>query len=184
MADVECAKCGGSNRSSFRYCMRCGAELPKVKVEEVNEPLPKKIPQQLDKKKLAGMMVGIAIMIGISFGIPMLYQHFTYDRVMMEAASELNKTCPIMVDKETRFDNAVALPENVFQYNYTLVNVEKSLVDIEQLKQAVEELILPTVKTNPQLKIQREHKTTLNYYYKDRHGEFLFLIEITPDKYE
>jgi hypothetical protein len=39
----------------------------------------------------------------------------------MAAANELNKSCLMMVDQDTRLDNAVALPENVFQYNYTLI---------------------------------------------------------------
>ncbi len=37
----------------------------------------------------------------------------------MEIASEINKSCPMMIDKETQFDNALAMPGKVFQYNYT-----------------------------------------------------------------
>ena len=51
---------------------------------------------------------------------------------MMAAASELNKSCPMMVDQDTRLDNAIALPENVFQYNYTLVNLTKDELDLEK----------------------------------------------------
>jgi hypothetical protein len=102
----------------------------------------------------------------------------------MEIASELNKTCPVMVDAETRLDNTVALPDNVFQYNYTLVNMEKSSVDTMAIKNFLVPTVKNFVKTNPQMKYQRDHKTTLNYYYKDRVGLYLFLISITPDQYE
>ena len=55
----------------------------------------------------------------------------TFDKVMMESASELNKSCLVMVDKDTRLDNVIALPDNIFQYNYTLVNIEKKTLDIK-----------------------------------------------------
>ena len=89
-----------------------------------------------------------------------------------------------MVDAETRLDNTVALPDNVFQYNYTLVNMEKSSIDTLAIKNFLVPTVINFVKTNPQMKYQRDHKTTLNYYYKDRAGLYLFLISITPDQYE
>ena len=125
----------------------------------------------------------------VGFGVMFAIQQFyfktpSYNKVMMEIASELNKTCPFMVDRETRFDNAIALPENIFQYNYSLVNAEKASVNSDEIRSHLEPNLINFVKTSPQMKIQREYKTTLNYYYKDKNGEYLFLISITPDKYK
>jgi hypothetical protein len=108
----------------------------------------------------------------------------SYDEVMMQAASEINKSCPFMVDQETRLDNAVALPGNVFQYNYTLVNMEKATTDISQLENYLKPTLINNVKSNPDMKINRDNKTTMGYYYKDRDGAFLFKILVTPDLYE
>ena len=47
---------------------------------------------------------------------------------MMAAASEINKTCPIMVDQYTQLDNALALPDNSFQYNYTLIDISGKVI--------------------------------------------------------
>jgi hypothetical protein len=117
-----------------------------------------------------------------------LVQHFffkapTYDQAMMKAASEINKSCPMMVDQETRLDNAVALPENIFQYNYTLVNIEKATTDISQIENYLRPILINGVKTNPDMKINRDNKTTMGYYYKDKNGEFLLKILVTPDLY-
>ena len=101
----------------------------------------------------------------------------------MNAASEINKSCPMMVDKETRLDNTIALPENVFQYNYTLVNMEVATTDVNQLENYVKPILINTVKTNPDMKTNREHKTTMGYSYKDKNGIFLFKILVTPDLY-
>jgi len=91
------------------------------------------------RKKTIGTIVGILAFGLSSFAVKQIFfKPVSFDKAMMEAASELNKTCPIMVDKETRLDNTVAMPDNVFQYNYTLVNLEKSQINIDTIKKYVE----------------------------------------------
>ena len=130
-------------------------------------------------------MVGTA-----SFAIAfLLVQHFffkvpEFDKVMMQVASEINKTCPIMVDQHTQLDNAVAMPNNVFQYNYTLVNVTKEEMNVDTFIKYVEPGIINGIKTNPDMKIYRDNKTTMAYYYKDKNGEFVHKLSVTPDLYE
>ena len=102
----------------------------------------------------------------------------------MEIASELNKTCPLMVDSLTRLDNAVALPDRVFQYNYSLISGSKEYIDTEGLKAFLSPRIANDVKTNPGMKFVRDNKVTVNYSYKDLNGEFLFLITVKPEDYQ
>lgn len=126
------------------------------------------------------MVVGVATFILVQ---QLFFKAPTYDEAMMQAASDINKSCPIMVDQETRLDNVVALPGNVFQYNYTLVNMEKAAIDIAALESQLKPILINNVKTNPDVKINRDHKTTMGYTYKDMNGEFLFKIMVTPDLY-
>ncbi len=107
-----------------------------------------------------------------------------YEKVLMEMANELNKNCPMMLDAETRLDNTIALPGNIFQYNYSLINIDKEALNIDELKAYLEQQIVNTAKTNPDMKIFRDNKTTLRYSYKDKSGIFILTIEVTPDKYE
>lgn len=130
--------------------------------------------------KIVGAITGGVVMILVQ---QFFFKGPTYDEAMMQAASELNKSCPIMIDQETRLDNTVALPGNVFQYNYTLVNMEKAAIDIALLENELTPRVINHVKTNPDMKIYRDHKTTMGYAYKDKNGEFLFKILITPDLY-
>ena len=136
------------------------------------------------KKKTIGMVVRI-----IAFGLlyfaaqQIFFKPPSFDKVMMQAASEINKTCPIMVDEYTRLDNAVALPDNIFQYNYTLVNITKEEVNLDTVRKYIEPGIINNVKTNPDLKIYRDNKTTMRYYYKDKNGEFVHKFSVTPDQY-
>ena len=107
--------------------------------------------EQVDNNKLKktfGVIVGV-ITFGLAyFGAQQMFKAPSFDKAMMEAASELNKTCPIMVDQDTRLDNAVALPGNIFQYNYTLVNYEKSELNIDTVKKYIEPGLINSVKTN------------------------------------
>lgn len=113
-----------------------------------------------------------------------LIQKTTFDKTLMVTASELNKSCPIMIDKATRLDNAIALPNNVFQYNYTLVDISKDSVNIDELRAYLEPNITNFVKTNPDMQTMRDNKVQVNYYYKDKSGVYLFIISVKPEQYE
>ena len=89
-----------------------------------------------------------------------------------------------MVDQETRLDNAVALPDNAFQYNYTLVNFNKDELDLEEFTASMEPQLTNNVKTNPDLKIFRDNHVTMKYYYKDKNGEFVAQFEVSYEDYK
>ena len=187
MENVTCKNCGADNKANQKYCSRCGKELSKLPEEnftsqQVQPPAPT-TPDR--RKKLLGAIVGI-IAFGLSYWAvqQIFFKPPSFDKVMMQAASELNKTCPIMVDQYTRLDNALALPDNAFQYNYTLVNITKAEVNLDTVKKYIEPGILSNVKTNPDMKVYRDNKTTMIYYYKDKNGEFVYKFSVTPDMYQ
>ena len=180
----KCNECGKENADNLKYCRWCGYELPKPKIEEIQKSVQVPI-KKTDFKKLAGIIVGVVAFFAAYF----LVQQFIFkvpslDKVMMKTASEINETCPIMIDGETRLDNTIVLLSNVFQYNYTLINMDKEAVDIDMLKTYLEPNITNFVRTNPDMKFQRDNKVTINYYYKDKDGNYLFTISVTPEQYE
>lgn len=182
MQTITCNNCGFSNLQSSRFCSRCGHELPKREVI-ITEPLAQKPPRSNQVKTVIAIIAYVAILLSGLY-IYFFIKPSAYDKAMMEVASEINKSCPIMVDKETRLDNTAAMPENIFQYTFTLVNMDKATVDTLQIKSYLEEQVVNHVKTNPDMKLQREHKTSLLYYYKDKNSNYLFSILVTPEKYE
>jgi hypothetical protein len=190
MEKVTCSKCGADNTTKSKYCSSCGYELPKFQVEDLNRNIQQNTPSKSDsKKKIIGIEIKIAIgvitFLIVYFGVQQIFfKSATIDKEMMNTANEINMTCPFMVDSETRLDNTLALPDNVFQYNYTLINVEKSKADTVSIKNYLEPNILNLVRTSPQMQYQRDHKWTLNYFYKDKSGLYLLLIRVTPEKYE
>lgn len=89
-----------------------------------------------------------------------------------------------MVDHLTRLDNAMALPDNVFQYNYTINIAKDSIEDFNELKEYLEPTLVNAVSTNPDMQYMRDNDITVNYYYKDMESIYLFTISVTPDKYK
>lgn len=144
------------------------------------------ISKQDDKKKLNFKTI-IGLVVGLTVAI-LVQQYFfkppSFDKQMMNVASELNKTCPIMIDAETQLDNAVALPEKTFQYNYTLINMDKDSIDIERLEEYLKPVILNTIKTNPDLKSFRDNNVTMSYNYKDKNSNHILKLTFTPEQYK
>jgi hypothetical protein len=99
------------------------------------------------------------------------------------AANEVNKECPVMVDAETRLDNALARRGNGFQYNYTLINYKAEDLDTNDLRASIEPGIINSYKTLPDLKVFRDSKTTMYYLYRDMEGKYLMQLVITPEMY-
>ena len=130
-------------------------------------------------------IVGI-IAFGLSF---FAVQHFffgkpSFDKSLAEVSSQINKTCPIMIDEDTQLDNTLALPNKMLAYNYTLVNLEKQNIDIDEFQNFIELNAINNMKTNPEMKLFRENKVTMIYNYNDKNKEFIIKINISPEKYE
>lgn len=144
---------------------------------------PEKTPE--NKKKALSIVVGI-----LAFGLAYFAtQYFfskkpSFNEAMVEVANEINKTCPMMIDQDTQLDNTMALPNNTFVYNYTLVNLEKENIDIEAVKNFIEPKVVNNMKTSPDMKLYRENRTTMTYNYKDKNGIFVLKINVGPEKYE
>ena len=139
----------------------------------------------MNKKNIIGTIVGTAVAAIVGILIQNYFNKpVSFDQAMMQAASELNKSCPMMVDADTQLDNAIALPDNKFQYTYTLVNYAIDELDLEQLKANIEPSIVNNVRTNPDLKAYRDNEVTMVYAYKDKNSEHLLKIEVTPELYK
>ena len=135
-------------------------------------------------KRWLAITAGVVAFIIMYFVAQGVFQNlFSFDKAMMKAASELNEVCPMMVDADTRLDNVVALPPNSFQYNYTLVNLSKSDVVVEEFRTYMLPQLINNVKTNPDMSSFRKNMVTMIYVYKDKLGEHITKFTISPEEY-
>ncbi len=210
---LKCNNCGHLNEVKTAYlifCVNCNKKLDNnysnwqtknpdktfddflhlICISEEDVFKTSQIPKSNRNKGLKywiGFALAFAIFYAVGqFGgekIAGIFRKSSFDKEMIEYANEMNEICPMMVDNVTRLDNVINLPGNIFQYNYTLALVKDS-INIVELKDYIEPNIINGVKTQPQMKILRDNKVTVNYNYKDKSGEYLFTISVKPDQYE
>lgn len=179
-----CTHCKEENSSKAKYCMFCGYEIPGFKpqtqvLKQTESPKPS------NKKKWLAISVGIIAFIIMYFaGQGLVETLFSFDKAMMKMASELNEACPIMADSDTRLDNAAAMPGNSFQYNFTLVNLTKAEMNVDDFVEYMTPQITNNIKTNPDMHVFRENLVTLIYDYKDKDGQHITKITISPQQYK
>lgn len=130
---------------------------------------------------------GMIILVFLG-GCFLLFQMFnsgkrSFKEVLDKTAEELNKTCPLMADDDMRLDNAVSLPGNVFQYNYTFISMLADSVDAELLEFSIKPAMINNARKNPDLELFRTNKVSLVYNFKDRLGNFLMKIRVKPEDY-
>jgi hypothetical protein len=210
---IKCTKCGHFNEVKTEYmvfCSNCHKKLETnysdwtklnpdktfddykqiICTTEINViPVKKKKAPQSKRIKF---WIGFALTFAIFYAVGQIggekivnfFKSSTYDKTLMLSASEINKTCPIMIDAITRLDNTIALPGNVFQYNYTLISLVKDSVNIEDMKKILTPKIANFVKSSPEMKSMRDNKTTIKYYYRDKVGVYLFDISVDPGLYQ
>ncbi len=210
---LKCNNCGHLNEVKSEYlvfCAICNKKLDNRYAEWIKHnsdksfedykqlictteksDVPKEMPKSRKMKGLKywiGFTVALAIFsaIGQIGGEKLagLFRKPAFDKALAETASEINKSCPIMIDNATRLDNVIALPDDVFQYNYTLISMTKDSINIDDFKEYLEPKITNFVKTNPDMQTMRDNKVTVNYYYQDKAGVYLFTISVKPGQYE
>ena len=86
---------------------------------------------------------------------------------------------PLNLDSNTRWDTTIPGPGNCLTYCYTLVNSSKSELNPDDLAK-VKPRLLENYKTNPEMKLFRENGVTLRYQFKDKDGQTVTTIEVSP----
>lgn len=130
-------------------------------------------------------LLGITSIIAVMLLLASCSAKDTVIKALLDkTANDLNKTCPMMVDSETRLDNVTVLPGKVFQYNYTIVNYVKDSLDPVALQASLQPNMLNQIKTNPDLKLFRDNEVTLAYNYVDKNGIFLLKMNFGPKDYK
>ena len=133
-------------------------------------------------KKKQGVQIAIFIITFVVafFGTKWAMSQFKSSHTELKnAAVELSKMCPKMIDAATRIDSAVAL-DNTLQYHYTLVAIDKSVttIPLKEASQFCQKNAQTNLDSNPSMKFYRDNKVSLEYHYRDKNGKPLFQFAI------
>ncbi len=103
---------------------------------------------------------------------------------LTKMANNLNESTPVVLDPHTRFDSVGVTPDNIFQYYYTLVNIDNPK---ELLKEQKEEIIKNmglAFKADKSLQIFTKNNVTLQYIYSDTTKAVIDIITIESGKHK
>ena len=99
-------------------------------------------------------------------------------------ATRINYKCPHMVDVDTRLDSVSIMPDSTFRYDYTLVNQDVETLDVVGLTAYIGNKLLETVSTTSTMKLHRDLRLRMMFYYRDRKGDYVTQIVIGPEHYQ
>ena len=126
------------------------------------------------------MVVVIGISVGVSIFIH-LQRSNSVEEKLVQTSKNLNARLPLNVDSDTRWDTTVPGPGRCLTYCYTLINVSKSEIDPGEVTAKIKPKLLLYYRTNPDMKLFRDNRVTVHYLFKDKLGETVTSIEVTPD---
>lgn len=108
----------------------------------------------------------------------------TVNKKLSQMAADINVSTPVMLDQFTRFDKAEVSDDNVFRYNYTVLNSSNpdSLIQVVSLN--LTESIKREFSTNPELLFFKENNVVIEYVYKDESSKVIRLFSINPEEYQ
>jgi hypothetical protein len=103
------------------------------------------------------------------------------DKDVADFVKVMNKTCPDMIDPETRLDKVIATSDKNLQFNYTLVHMIKDSIPIISMKRYMEPVIIEKIRSSGTLRRFMKKNLTWIYSYSDRKGVFVFKVTYTPE---
>ncbi|MBF6597665.1 MAG: hypothetical protein ITF98_05500 [Fermentimonas sp.] len=105
------------------------------------------------------------------------------NKKLTEMANNLNESAPVMLDDFTRFDNAAVTSDNVFQYNYTVLNTQNPDSLIKEVENSLIKNIKLEFNTNPQLLFFKENNISIEYVYNDENKQLIRRMQIDSSNY-
>lgn len=99
---------------------------------------------------------------------------------LKKAAAEINRSVPIMIDKETELMPAEAAP-SVLIYNYRLVSYSASQIDPARIAAGAKQRVTQGACNQPETRDNFLKKgVTLRYAYYDKDKHPIATVDVTP----
>jgi hypothetical protein len=136
-------------------------------------------------------ILAISAIAGVAFGIVVVsvLQSFLFstgdDQIeskLSAAADQINKHCPMQIDKDTRLDNVASAGNKTIMYNYTILSNTDGWNNAA-FESTMRSRLINYAKTIKTMKEFRDNKITLLYLHKLSDGRVFSEMTIRPDEY-
>lgn len=103
---------------------------------------------------------------------------------LVRRAAELNQSTPVALDQYTRFDSVGVSNDNVFQYYYTITNINNPHQLITFQKEEMMQQMDKMYATDRALQFFVNNSVTMEYIYRDTEQNVIEVITIETEKYK
>jgi hypothetical protein len=137
-------------------------------------------------KKIRNTIIIFLGVVMLMIVLPRFYEGtaYNYNQDLLKQAEAINKNCPMMLDSGTRLDGVLVLRGNILAYKETVTIATKEQINLEKFKSLIEPKLINQVKSDPDLKPNRDASTTFEYDFSDKDGVFMLKVTITPEQYK
>jgi hypothetical protein len=129
----------------------------------------------------------LALAVILSASLAACSKDAEIQKALSDSANTYNKTCPTMLDSETRLDSVIAVSNKTLQYTLTMVNIPKSQVSDSQLasiQASAKPGMVSALKANADLAQLKGYGVSFQYVYKSNDGYPLMTVTIAPADYQ
>ena len=120
----------------------------------------------------------IIIMLLLSFAITI--QADVPKKYLLDMVNNINKSVPVMIDKDTRLDTTMSIGTNNVTYQYTMINLTKShWTNISETKRVMQNQ-MEQINCQDEKSIVRQFGVTMVYKYRDMN--YVPILETKVDK--
>ena len=103
---------------------------------------------------------------------------------LTKRAAELNQSAPVALEVHTRFDSVGVTPDNVFQYYYTITNIDNPSELLRNHKDEMLKSIDEKYATDKSLQFFIQNNVKMEYIYRDTGMNVIDVITIDTGKYK
>ena len=135
-------------------------------------------------------MIALAVMLVVTVSVTLFSGMFktpqprvSTPEFLNQLVAEVDKKLPVVVDADDRMDKVEVGTGNVLIYDYTLPRISKSqLGNLPAVQKTVRQALVENYKTSTTVQMQalRLRRVELDYRYKDKNGDFVFEITVSP----
>ena len=101
--------------------------------------------------------------------------------ILPEIVTQMNKSMPITVDRDTRINRVSSGPGKKFTYHYSMTRLRMADFDRNEMVSGLRKQLIEGYKNQADLKYFKNNNVTLDYSYVDVDGNHFATISITPE---
>lgn len=144
-------------------------------------------PKPTVKKRPVALLIVIGIAgFGLMVALSILARNsafMDYNYTLAIAAKAENFGCPKMIDESTRLDSVKARHDRIYSYYYSFIDMSADDIANENFCEDWESSILENIVAMKQVQEFGKNAVTLTFDIKDKTGEHLCTVTLTPEKY-